>query len=301
MASRAVFLAAFGLLLLPAVARAQTAPPVDPSSYAERSVAPPVSALTTTGLTGFELELRGMVQQGGGDSPVQAPTLWNGQNGNAGLRGTILDPGGAVGIHQSYSPYGIDPLAFGATLGYRFHRNFSAGVFFSFAQYSSLDGTDATDATNGPDGTSGLQRQQWNIGVYGRYYLTRLHPRLHPWVEVGIGYNGDIAVYSRTVGQRTGAGGGGGPEEGNFTLRQDGIVVPVTLGLDVRPSPSFSVGPMLGYWRVFPVKGCVEVVLDQYSEVPATNTCAAPPVENHGYGSIFAGIFAKLTIDPFPR
>jgi hypothetical protein len=298
MASRLAFLAALGLLLWPTLARAQMAPPIDPSSYAERAAPPPVSSFLTTGLRGIELELRGMVQHGGADSPVQAPTLWAGQGGTADMRGSILDPSGAAGIGHQYSPYGIDPLAFGATLGYRFHPNFSAGVFFSFASYMALNNADNGDA---PDLTSRLARQQWNLGVYGRYYLVQLHRRFQPWVEIGVGYNGDIAVYSRPIGERTGAGSGAGPETGDYTLRQDGIVVPVTLGLDIRPSPVFSLGPMLGYWRVFPVHGCVEVVLDQYSPVPATNTCAAPPVENHGYGTIFGGIFAKVTLDPFTR
>jgi hypothetical protein len=297
MASRIAFLAALGLLLWPSLARAQGAPPLDPSSYAERSAPPPTSAFLTTGLTGIEVELRGMAQYGGGDSPVQSSTLWNGQGGSADLRGTILDPGGSVGLGRQYSAYGVDPLAFGATLGYRFHPNFSAGAFFSFAAYSSLDGADNGDA---PDGTSRLQRQQWNLGLYGRYYLTQLHRRFHPWIELGVGYNGDLAVYSRGVGVRT-AGGGGGPETGDYTLRQDGIVVPVTVGLDIRPSPVFSIGPMFGYWHVFPVHGCIEVVLDQYSSVPATNTCSAPPVENQGYGQIFGGLFAKMTLDPFTR
>ena len=296
MASRITFLAALGLLLWPSLARAQ--PVLDSQAYAERAAPPPVSSFLTTGLTGFELELRGMAQFGGGDSPVQAPSLWSGlPAGTADARGTILDPGGAAPLGHRYSAYGLDPLAFGVTLGYRFHPNFSAGAFFSFAQYASLDGADAGDA---PDGTSRLQRQQWNLGVYGRYYLTRLHRRFHPWIEVGVGYNGDIAVYSRSVGACTG-GGCSGPETGDYTLRQDGIVVPVTVGLDIRPSPTFSVGPMFGYSQVIPVKGCVEVVLDQYSPVPATNTCSAPPVENHAYGAIFGGIFAKLTIDPFAR
>jgi hypothetical protein len=248
------------------------------------------------GLRGFELELRGGVQFGGGDSPVQAPTLWNGQNGSPSARGAILDPAGAAAIatgSQAFTPYGIDPIAFSGTLGYRFHRNVSAGAFFSYAQYSAANGADSGDA---PDGTSRLSRQQYAVGVYARYYFT-MHPRLQPWVELGFGYNGDLAVYSRAVGLAN----TGQPETGDYTLRQNGIVVPLMVGLDVRPLPIFTVGPTIGYWRTFPLGGCVEVVLDTASPVPATNTCASPPVTNNGYGVVFGGLYAKLTIDPFAR
>jgi opacity protein-like surface antigen len=280
-------------LLTPSIAAAQAVPPPDTTIERPREERRPYSAFERRGMHGIEVELLGGVQFGGADSPVQAPTLWNGQNGNAIARGAILDPGGASAIGQGYSPYGVDPLAFGASLGYRFLPYLSVGAFFTYAQYSSLNGADSGDA---PDSTSRLSRQQWNLGAYARYYFT-FSPVLQPWVSLGIGYNGDIAVYSRPVGSAT----SGQPETGDYTLRQDGIVVPLTVGLDWRPAPIFSVGPTFGYSRVFPVHGCIEVVLDNLSPVPATNTCASPPVQNNGYGVVFGGIYAKVTIDPFTR
>lgn len=286
--------AAATALLAPSLASAQAVPPPDAPWTAPRPPEAPLSAFERVGMRGFELELHAGVQFGGSDSPVQAPTLWNGQNGNAAARGAILDPSGANGIGQGFSAYGVDPFAFGASLGYRFHRNVSVGAFFTYAQYSSQNGADSGDA---PDGTSRLSRQQFNIGVYGRYYFT-FNRRLQPWVELGVGYNGDVAVYSRPVGAAT---NGAGPETGDYTLRQNGIVVPLMVGLDVRPTPNVSVGPTLGYWRVFPINGCLEVVLDNLSPVPATSTCDSPPVTNSGYGVFFGGLYAKVTIDPFTR
>jgi hypothetical protein len=215
-------------------------------------------------------------------------------------RGAILDPAGAASIGSGFSPYGWDPVAFSVSLGYRFHRNVSAGAFFSYASYDANNNAGAdSDSTQAPDGTAHLSRQEWTLGVYGRYYVTQLSSRFQPWVELGVGYNGDIAVYSRAVGMAT----VGQPETGDYTLQQDGIVVPLTLGLDIRLAPFVSLGPTLGYARVFPVRGCLEVVLDNEAQagIVPTNTCSAPPVSNSGYGVFNAGLYAKVTIDPFAR
>jgi hypothetical protein len=251
-------------------------------------------------MRGFELEVRGQVQFGGGDSPVTAPTLGGTGADAAGAnspRGELLDPAGTARIGQGFTPYGWDLFAFAITLGYRLHPSVSVGVFFSYASYSINDGADTGDA---PDSTSRLSRQEWSLGAYGRYYVTFLHPRLQPWVELGVGYNGDIAAYSRPVGQAVNAN----PETGDYTLQQDGIVVPAAVGLDVRIAPFLSVGPTVGYARVFPIRGCVEVVLDNFaqgSSLQPTNTCSSPPVANSGYGVFDAGIYAKVTLDPFAR
>jgi hypothetical protein len=210
-------------------------------------------------------------------------------------RGAILDPAGASSVGAGFTPYGWDPFAFAITLGYRILPSLSAGAFFSYASYAIKASADSGDS---PDGTARLSRQEWTLGAYGRYYVTFLHPRLHPWVELGVGYNGDIAVYSRPVGQAT-----TGAETGDYTLQQDGIVVPVNIGLDVRLAPFLSVGPTVGYSRVFPIRGCIEVVIDNMAPVGITpiNTCSSPPVANSGYGVFDVGIYAKVTVDPFAR
>jgi hypothetical protein len=287
-------------VLMPSVAVAQAVPPPETTVTMQRPPDAPASAFERLGLRGIEFEAGGTVQSGGGDSPVQAPTLWGAQGapyGNLSPRGAILDPAGAASIGQSYTPYTFAFPALSLRLGYRLHPNVSVGAFFSLAEYYVNSDANSGDAS---DGTGRLARQQITGGVYGRYYLTQLHRRIHPWGSLGVGFSDDIASYSRIVGATTGGPVGGQPETGDYTLHQSGLVVPLAVGVDFRMAPVFSLGPMVGYAHVFPLKGCVEVVLDQYSPVPATNTCGAV-VENHGYDNVFAGLYVKVTIDPFTR
>jgi len=255
-------------------------------------------------MRGIEIDLGIGLQTGGGNSPVQAPTLWGSAGGvtSGGFaRGTVLDPAtaGTISPSQAFTPYAFDPSAFSARIGYRFRHELSVGVFFSFAEYLVNDGADTGDA---PDGTSQLTRQQWTVGAYGRYYFTQFHKRLQPWVSLGLGFNYDIAAYTRIVGPATSTIGAQ-PETGNYILQQEGIVVPLAIGLDWRLAPQFSLGPTIGYSHVFPLKGCVEVDEDQYQNpnTGAQNTCASPPVENHAYDNFYAGIFAKVTFYPITR
>jgi hypothetical protein len=293
-------------LLAPApAARAQAVPPPDAPPAGQpfqRAPEAPVSAFERVGLHGFEVEVGGGVMSGGSDSPVQAPTLFvvNGQDlggpANGFARGTLLDPNGAAAAGKYFAPYSIDPLAFSTRIGYRLRRYLSLGVFFTFAQYLVQSGADSGDA---PDFTGRLARQQASVGLYARYYFTQFNRRLQPWVSLGVGYNYDAASYSRPIGQAT----GGQPETGDYILQQHGVIVPVGIGLDVRLSPVFTVGPAIGYSRVFPVHGCVEVDLDTQAQPGLTgqNTCNSPPVQNNGYDNLFGGIYAKVTIDPFAR
>jgi hypothetical protein len=223
---------------------------------------------------------------------VQAPSLYAGQPDNP--AGTILNPAGGNAQGAGFTPYSFDPFSIEARLGYRFHPSWSVGGFFSYATYSAQDGADSGDA---PDFTSQLAREQLSVGAYGRYYLTRFSRRLQPWVELGVGFNFDGASYTRPIGQAT----NGQAETGNFNLSQYGIIVPLKVGLDWRLAPAFSVGPMIGYSRVFPVSGCIEIDVDQFSNVPGTNTCSSPPVSSSGYNDLFAGIFVKLTFNPRAR
>lgn len=288
-------------LLVPSVARAQAVPPPDATLTVERPADAPVSAFLRSGLRGFEVEAGGTIQWGGGSSPVQSTSLWGkdgAPSGSLSPRGAILDPGSAGSIGQSFSPYAFAFPGLSLRMGYRLHPNVSVGGFFSLAQYYVRNGANNGDA---PDGTGRLSRQQLTFGVYGRYYVTQLHRRIQPWGSIGVGVSDDVASYSRIIGVAKNGPVGGQPETGDYTLRQLGLVVPIVVGVDFRMAPIFSLGPMLGYARVFPLQGCIEVVADQYSPVPATNTCDAPPVENHGYDNLFGGIYAKVTIDPFTR
>jgi hypothetical protein len=239
------------------------------------------------GLLGFELEVRAGVMLPDSVSPVLAPGFYPTLGG---------DPTGDI-LEGKEKPYSIDPFALSIAGGYRFLPFLSAGVFFDYANYQVNDGTDTGDYNDSGGGTTAwLERQMWQLGAYVRYYLTTLHPRLHPWVELGVGYSQDTASYTHGGTQQE----AGQPLSINYYLSQQGVVTNGRLGLDVRLAPFFSIGPVLGYERVFSVSGCVdgEPQTDpQYpmSPVPVKNTCGAP-VQANPYGVAFFGIFAKVTL-----
>jgi hypothetical protein len=278
------------LTLLPAVARAQISP-TDPNAPERNSfvAAPPPpappqpSAWERVGMSGFELQLRVGVTVPEGSSPVRAPNLYPPITGDA--VGDIL--------RGKESPYGPDFLGLTVALGYRIFPWLSVGASFSYATFNVLDGTDTGDS---PDYTSQLERQYWSLAAYGRYYFVGLSPRLQPWVELGFGYSDDNANYYRNTIQKSGSGG---PELQQYLLEDRGLLASLTAGLDWRLAPVFSVGPSVGYSRIFPLKGCVTVNVDSMSPVPGVDTCSSSTVSTNGYGLFFAGAFVKLTFDPW--
>lgn len=209
--------------------------------------------------------------------------------------------GDAVGdiLRGTEHPYGANPFAIAVTAGYRFFPWLSVGAYFSYASFFALDGTDSGDYA---DTTSQLERQMWTLGVYGRYYFTQLNSRLHPWINLGVGYSDDNASYVR-IGTATSQGASA--EEQAYYLEEKGVDIKLTAGLDWRLAPVFSVGPWIGYERVIPLEGCAEVDVDsaanhtelQYSGI---NRCSNPPVAASGYGVLSGGIFVKVTFDPWP-
>jgi hypothetical protein len=205
----------------------------------------------------------------------------------AGISG---NPTGDI-LQGKEAPYSYDPFAVGVSAGYRVLPELSTGLMFSYASFQATDGTDTGDYV---DGTNLLRRQMWSLGVYGRYYLTTWTPRLHPWVELGVGYFDDKAQYVRGGSMTINAN----VETEEFYLEDKGFVVPITLGLDWRLAPAFAVGPMLGYERAFPTEGCVNTVVDMNSPYPGMNTCDSRTVQANGFGVFFGGIFAKVTIGP---
>jgi hypothetical protein len=276
---------AAGLLVAPASSRAQTTPRQE-EPVPQRATLPAASAWETRGLLGVEAQIRGAMMFPSSASPVQAPGLYSGLN-------VAGDPTGDI-LRGRESPYGIEPFGFGATAGYRFLPWLSAGVFFSYATFQANDGTDSGDYR---DGTSQLNRVMWTLGAYGRYYVTFWTSRLHPWVELGVGYAGDSASYARGVLQ----GSSANPPLNIYTLTAKGLVLPLSVGLDWRLAPVFSMGPTVGYERVIPISDCVQVDADSTSPAPSVDTCDSSVVEAHGYGVFSAGIYAKLTLGPQAR
>jgi hypothetical protein len=244
---------------------------------------PPLSAWERSGLRGFEVQVRAGVMLPNSASPVKAPTLYPSITGDA--TGDILE--------GKESPYGPDPIAVTATVGYRFFPWLSAGLSFSYATFFVNDGTDSGDY---PDTTSQLERQYWSLAAYGRYYFVTLHNRLHPWVELGLGYSDDNASYDRAAIQTTSTMGSPGPELQQYILEEQGLVGSLTAGLDVRLATFLSLGPSLGYSRVVPLRACVTVNVDSMSPVPGMNTCSSPPVSANGYGLFSGGVYVKVTV-----
>jgi hypothetical protein len=255
-----------------------------------RAPQPPPSAWKRVGLTGFELMVRAGVFLPDGSSPVQSPNFYNGVNVRGDAVGDIL--------RGTEHPYGVDPFGISVSLGYRFLPWLSAGATFTYASFFALDNTNSGDYV---DSTSQLQRQMWTLGAYGRYYITQLSSRLQPWVELGVAYSDDNASYVRINTQTS-----SGPEQQQYYLEEKGIDVRLVAGLDVRMAPVFSLGPWIGYERVIPVQGCVEIDVDtnapkleqQYGN---KNVCSNPPVQASGYGVLSGGLFVKLTWDPWQR
>ncbi len=193
-------------------------------------------------------------------------------------------------LNGTENPYSYDPFGFSLTAGYRFLPFLSAGVFFDYANFQTNDGTDTGDYA---DSTSQLQRQVWQLGVYGRYYLTTLSRRFHPWAEIGVGPTEDTASYTRILGSSAATT--------NYYLSYWGIATALKVGLDWRLSPFFSVGPVLGYSRTFGLSGNVQVCPQSSSEsgncdsdVAGTGkNTSSSPVTTSGYGMFF-GLFRHL-------
>jgi hypothetical protein len=265
---------------------------VPPDRWRGRAPEPEISAWDQHGLLGLEVQLRGFVAYAGGESPVQAPSLYSGKLGGN-PTGTILNPGSCP-AGQICTPYGIDPFAPGVALGWRFKPWMSVGAYFSYLTYNAQNGTDTGDA---PDGTSQLARSQWVLGAYLRYYFSWLSRKLQPWVEAGVGFSTDQASYQRPSGQAM----NGQPETGFYNLSEEGLAIPLSVGLDWRLAPIFSVGPMFNYTPVFGRYGCVDVEFDvQYSQ-PSKNMCGGPAIQSNVYGILSAGITAKVTLGPATR
>lgn len=240
------------------------------------------------GLLGFELEARGGFMLPDSASPITAPGLIPGVPGGSNPTGDLLS--GAI------SPYSYDPFAVALAAGYRFLPFLSAGLYFDYGNFQ-------VDSGCCTDGTSQLQRQMWQLGVYGRYYLTTLSTRLQPWVEVGVGTTEDTASYTRILG----AGGANLPTT-NYYLTYWGLATNLKVGLDWRLSPWFSVGPFVGYSRVFGLSGEVQVCPQSATETGNCDTTSSyykdtssSPVSTSGFGVFFGGIFLKVTLGPTLR
>jgi hypothetical protein len=244
------------------------------------TVQPSQEAWGRSGQRGLEVQLGGGLMLPDAKSPVRASNLYPQLGMMSG------DPTGDI-LTGKEAPYGPDPFGVRVAVGYRFAPWLSVGGYFTYANFAAKDGTDSADYV---DGTNFLERQLWSIGLYGRYYLVQLHPRLQPWIELGVGYSQDNASYVRDVVQSMAAG----PDHQQYVLEAQGITVPLTVGLDWRVAPGVSFGPMIGYSGVFTFSACASVSANPGSPLWVSNECKRP-VTGSAYGVFLAGIFAKVT------
>jgi hypothetical protein len=259
----------------------------------------PASAWAVKGLLGWEVEARGGFMLPESASPVTAPNLLPNPRPNVDLNGDILN--------GKINPYSYDPFAFAVAAGYRFLPFLSAGLFFDYGSFGVNGGCD-TGLPECNDNTSQLQRVMWQLGAYARYYFTMLSPRLHPWIEVDVGATEDTTSYSRP-GISTSMTPGQSAPLWNYYLTYWGLATNLRAGLDWRLSPWLSVGPFVGYSRVFALSGEVQVCPQNSSTQTGNCDTTSPyyrdtsssPVSANGFGLFFGGIFAKVTLGPSLR
>jgi hypothetical protein len=236
-------------------------------------------------------------------SPVRSSNLYPGAStASSGPTGDILE--------GKESPYGPAAPGVAVTLGYRFLPWLSAGASFSYGNFFVNDGTDSGDYK---DTTQGLERQYWSLAAYARYYLVGLHPRLEPWIELGVGYSDDNTNYNRAAIPNT----VGGAETQQYLLEEQGVVTSLTLGLDWRLATFLSFGPSVGWAQTFSTKACATDNVDRNSTtIQVTNRCVnaetqmpvfdpvtmktqnVGAVTGSSYGVLFGGIYAKVTFQP---
>jgi hypothetical protein len=272
----------------PAPAPSPPPAPAPPPSWGER------------GQRGIEVEVRLGAMMPNTGSPVRSSNLYPGNM-------VVGDPTGDI-LEGKESPYGPALPGVAVTLGYRFLPFLSAGVSFSYGNFFVNDGTDTGDYS---DSTSQLERQYWSLAVYGRYYLVGLHPRLEPWIELGVGYSDDNANYYRARIQTM----TGSAETQQYLLEEQGLVTSLTLGLDWRLASFLSVGPSIGWAQTFSTKACATDNVDSMSPVvQITNRCVnqesptaisdpvtptlmqkVGAVNGTNYGVFFGAVYAKLT------
>jgi hypothetical protein len=249
------------------------------------------------GFLGWEVEARGGFMLPDSSSPVTAPNLFPNASGSGNPTGDILN--GAI------NPYSYDPFAIAVAAGYRFLPFLSAGLLFDYGNFQINGGCDA-GTPQCLDNTSQLQRQMWQLGAYARYYLTTLWPRFHPWIEVDVGATEDTASYTRGLPGTVGTGVS--VVTTNYYLTYWGLATNLRAGLDWRLSPWFSVGPFVGYSRVFGLSGEVQVCPQSSSQTgncdttsPYYRDTSSSPVSTNDFGVFFGGIFAKVTLGPSLR
>lgn len=248
---------------------AAAAPPAPPAPDTQSGTADP-----ERGVHGFEAMLRPGFGSAGSKSPVSyqpAPL------------GFHPDPGGVY--DGSASPYG-GGLSGELSLGYRFIPNLSAGIYGEMRSSS-------TSSVN--DGTASLSRSGWGTGFYLRGYAPRLHEKLDPYVQIGLGYMKDEQKYERPVLTTVGT------LPGDWSLTHHGIALPLAIGIDYRLTPELAVGPSFRYAQVFGAGACLREAVDTSLGSVSSSQCSDADANQkittaESYGVWSAGLDLRLTL-----
>jgi hypothetical protein len=104
-------------------------------------------------------------------------------------------------------------------VGWRFNERWLVGGYSSFGYFNTPDGV-GNDVT--VRGVSAGAQGQYHIRPFGRW---------DPWVGFGIGYRG---LYSA-------------PNDGPVDSRHGIQLARIRIGVDIRPTRSFALGPVLGF------------------------------------------------------
>ncbi|MEZ4220459.1 MAG: outer membrane beta-barrel protein [Polyangiaceae bacterium] len=222
------------------------------------------------GRHGFELMLRPGYGSAGGKSPLlyDPKPLVAFQN----------PPGPGEVFTGDAAPYG-GGFAGDLSVGYRFLPLMSAGLY---AEYR------ASSSSSVNDGTTDLSRTGWGSGAYVRGYLPMLHPKLDPYVSVGVGYMQDAQSYRRA--------------NLDWELTHHGVAVPLMAGVDYRILPNLALGPSFRYVVVSGAGGCMKLSATIAGLGSASNKQCTDAdefrriVKAESYGVWSAGLDLRLTL-----
>jgi hypothetical protein len=139
--------------------------------------------------------------------------------------GTVAKDANTPDLSRNYS--GLFP--FWADIGYRINPRWYVGGYFQFA-IAGTAGDVCNRAANG--GSCSSSGTDIRFGALARYAFPPGKKNLSPWIGVSTGY--EIASMSTTAGSNT-----------SDTSVKGWEFIGLHLGVDYRPTPELSIGPMI--------------------------------------------------------
>ncbi len=164
-----------------------------------------------------------------------APTRAEDSGFSFGLRAAYGIPMGDLASGASFGDSFSGAIPLWLDAGYRFDKNWGAGVYF---QYGFASVADATKNAAAADlGLSGITASGWSgtdvrVGLQGTYNFMP-DASFAPWVGLGLGYEWATTKFDVSyLGQ-----------SGTASIGYHGFEAVLQVGGDFKASPNFSVGP----------------------------------------------------------